>query len=428
MILTRIPPVIRRNMWLIAGAQVSAGAASQLIPSLGALMAVQLSGSTGLAGAASSMLGLGRLLIAYPVGVISDRFGRKSGLFLGLALSLLGSLLIGLSMLVTDLGLFFLGVLVFAFGAGAVSQLRVAATDMYPASRRAEGLGFLFTASLAGAFVGFGLVSLSELYGDIAPIEPIALTWFLTPVVFLPAFLFVAFVRPDPLQISAHLDRYYAGYREPRHRPEALPAERSGFRVFLGDYPTLVAFVSYFAVQGNMSMMMAVTALVLHSHGHDLTAISLAVAIHTVGMFAPSMALGTLSDRVGRRWVMLFGVLTAAAGSVAVVTTPSYWLITAGLFLVGLGWSAVNVAAIALIADRTSPYERGRAIGANDTFGGAASIALPLAAGPIAAGLGLAAVGIFAMALVVVPTLLLLRLQEPAPGRFGGPVLLRTLP
>jgi hypothetical protein len=73
-----------------------------------------------------------------------------------------------------------------------------------------------------------------------------------------------------------------------------------------------------------------------------------------------------------------------------------------------------------LIADRTSSTVRGRAIGTNDTFGGASSIALPLVGGPLAAAFGLEAVGIFAVALMVLPVLLLSRLREPSPGRYSA--------
>jgi MFS family permease len=422
----RIPPLIKRNMWFIATAQVSAGAASQLTPALGAVIVVRLAGSTGLAGAASSMLGLGRMLVAYSVGTIADRYGRKAGLYLGLFLSLNGTLMVGSSVLLSSLPLFFTGVLVFGLGSGAVSQLRVAATDMYPPSRRAEALGILLTGSLVGAFAGLGLVSLADGLGGPLSVEPLALTWFLAPAVIIPAAVLISRVHPDPREVSINLERYYPGHAiaEAKARPEV--GGESGFWVFVRDYPRLTAFVSYFAVQGNMSMMMAMTSLILDHHGHGLPAISLAVAIHTVGMFAFSLPLGRLSDFIGRRWVMLLGVLIAASGSLLVVATPLYWVITSGTFLVGVGWSAVNIAAVSLIVDRTVPLERGRAIGTNDTFGGAASITMPLLAGPLAATFGLGVIGVVAVALMVLPLLLLLRLYEPKPGVYALPAPIET--
>jgi MFS family permease len=304
-------------MWYIAAAQVSVGAATQLTPALGAVIAVRLSGSTGLAGAATSTLGLGRMLIAYSIGAITDRLGRKVGLFIGLFLSLVGGLLAGFSVSHSSLGFFFVGILIFGFGAGAISQLRVAATDMYPPSRRAEAVGFLLTGSLVGAFGGLGLVSFSELLAPALGADRLALPWLLTPAVILPAAFFIARVRPDPLQISMNLDRYYPSYRRPAPAATGTAPESGGMGVFVRDYPVFTAFVSYFAVQGNMSMMMAMTSLVLSHHGHGLSAISLSVAITwweclvsrsrwvplaTASAAAGSCCLGLWSRPRGRCW------------------------------------------------------------------------------------------------------------------------------
>lgn len=416
-----IPGFIRRNLLFIAAAQLSAGTANQLTPTLGAVMTVHLSGSTSLAGFATGLFGLGRMLVAYPIGSLADRHGRKAALFLGIGIGLLGAMLVGSSVLLFSLPLFFAGIITFGLGAGAVQQLRVAAADMLPPDRRAEGLGLLLTGSLLGAFGGFGLVSTADFLTGPIGIEPLALVWFLTPAVFLLAAAFITRVRPDPREIAGNLESYYPGYRASREQGAARgqAAADASFWSFVNDYPKLTAFVSYFAVQGNMSMMMAMTSLLLRHTGHSLPEISLSVAIHIVGMFGFSLPLGRLTDRVGRRWVMLLGVIIAGGGSLLVVATSHYWVITAGLFLVGVGWSAVNIAAVALIADRTSPLVRGRAVGTNDTFGGAASTSMPILAGPIAALFGLGVIGILGMLVMIGPLLLLLRLREPAPGRYG---------
>ena len=414
-----IPWLIKRNMVFIATAQACAGVATQLTPTMGALIAVRLSGTTALAGAATSMLGLSRLLVAYPLGTITDRFGRRAGLMLGLLLGVIGALTAGASVVIGSFPLFLLGVFVIGCGSGGIQQLRVAAADMFPPARRAEGIGYLLTGSLIGTFGGTGLVSLATALSPRLDLDPAALAWFMAPAVFLPAAFFIAFLRPDPKEIATNLIRYYPNYRPTAQQRAFEDAGPQGIRAFVKDYPKRTAFVSYFMVQGNMSMMMAMTSVVLDHHGHGLPAISLAVAIHVVGMFGFSLPFGKMSDRIGRRMVMLLGVLMAGGGSLVVVATPDYWPVVFGVFLVGLGWSAVGVAATALIADRCSPAERGRAIGANDTFGGAASIAMPLSAGPLAAAFGLPVVGVFGMAVMLLPLLLLLRLQETSPGSYA---------
>jgi MFS family permease len=166
---------------------------------------------------------------------------------------------------------------------------------------------------------------------------------------------------------------------------------------------------------------MAMTALALRRHDFSLSAISLSVAIHVMGMFGLSLPMGKLADRVGRRNVMLMGLVLASAGSWLVVATPAYTVITTGTFLVGLGWSCVNIAATALYADTTSPAERGRVIGANDTFTAAAAISMPLIGGVVVEYLGFPTLGLFGMALMLPALFFLLRLREPSPGVYEDP-------
>jgi MFS family permease len=66
------------------------------------------------------------------------------------------------------------------------------------------------------------------------------------------------------------------------------------------------------------------------------------------------------------------------------------------------------VAATAVIADVTRSFERGRAIGANDTASAAAAIVLPLLAGPAVEFFGLSALGMLGAGLMVPPFVLVL--------------------
>ena len=68
-------------------------------------------------------------------------------------------------------------------------------------------------------------------------------------------------------------------------------------------------------------------------------------------MYAFSIPLGRLADRAGRGAVMFPGVAITLVGAGLVAFADPYWLITLGTFLVGLGWSAANISATALIAD-----------------------------------------------------------------------------
>src|SRR5262249_51017584 len=79
-----LPAVIKRNTRLLAVTQACVGVGNQMVPALGAIMVLQLLGSPALAGIATGILGGCRLLVAYPIGALTDRHGRRVGLVLGL--------------------------------------------------------------------------------------------------------------------------------------------------------------------------------------------------------------------------------------------------------------------------------------------------------------------------------------------------------
>ena len=129
-------------------------------------------------------------------------------------------------------------------------------------------------------------------------------------------------------------------------------------------------------------------------------------------MFAFTIPLGKLADRLGREKVMYPGVLVALVGAILVAFTDgSYWLVTLGTFLVGLGWAAANVAATALIADHVETGERGRAIGVNESFAGASNVAMALVTGPILQWSGLPMTGLVAVLVALPPLIMWAALQ-----------------
>ena len=406
-----IPALVRRNTLLLAASQAIGGIGGQMIPSIAPVMIVRLSGTDALLGFAVASMGISKFLAAYPVGQVTDRYGRIAGLLLGNAVCLVGSIVLGLAVLVWSLPLLIAGLLIFGVGVAGTQQLRLAAADMYPPNRRAEGLGYVLTGSLIGALLAPALVATAQAAAPALRMDPAALVWLLVPLALVPCMLLVAQVRPDPKEIASNLARYYPGYVAPAApRPAgALPVPSVG--AWLREYPKLVAFSASAIAQGTMSLMMALTSVTLAHHGHELSAISLSVAIHVIGMFGFSLPLGWLADRAGRRTVLLGGLVVLAAGAILVPVSDEYWIATLGTFLVGVGWSGASVAASALIADTTEPAQRGRAIGLNDSFAAAGAIAFPILGGPLAAAFGLMTAGVVAAALTVPVMLLALRLQ-----------------
>jgi MFS family permease len=160
-------------------------------------------------------------------------------------------------------------------------------------------------------------------------------------------------------------------------------------------------------VQGNMSIVMVLTSLVLSHHGHSLSAIAFSHMFHSCGMFGFTIPLGRLCDRIGNKNVMVPGVAISLVGAGIVAFTGFFWTVTLGTFLVGIGWAAANVAATALIADQFPTQERGRAIGVSESFAGGTAVAVALVTGPLIEWSGLPATGLIAVLMTLPPLMML---------------------
>ena len=409
-----IPTLIKRNTALLALSQSFIGAGTQLAYGIGPLMVLAVTGSASLAGLTVGLFGISRFLVSYPVGKITDTFGRKPGILFGQGLALVGTIASGLAMLAESAVGLTIGMLVFAMGVSAAQQLRVAATDMYPPRMRGLALGFIATGSLIGIALSPFVMGLAELIGERTGLAAIGLPWLMLPALILVGMALVTFVRPDPKEIGMHLERYYPGYTPP---PKVAAGQQSEFSAvaLLRFAPTRLAIVSNCAGQGNMAIVMVLTSLVLAHHGHSLTAIAVSHMFHAAGMFAFTIPLGWAADRMGREWVMYPGVAITLIGALFVALAEGFWSVTLGTFLVGLGWAAANVASTALIADHSDTAHRGRAIGVSETGGGAMTLLAAVITGPLIEYASLPAAGLAAALIAVVPLAMLVA-DRIAPG------------
>ena len=393
----------------------------QMVVTFGALAMLKLTGQVALAGLATAIVWGGRVVIVYQSGKWMDKVGRLKVLQTGLILASIGIVLLAVSMAVNSLPGFIIGLVISGLGWGATQQNRVAVADMYPSKRRGEGIGYLLTASIIGAIAATPFVALATLTGDLLVIDHYATAWLLS-LVFLPmASLALKLVKPDPQEISRNITAYYPDEKQdsPDIQGNGSNTVVRSTREYLLFYPVLAAFAVSALVQGNMTMMMALTSLVMNEHSVQLTLISLAISIHIIGMYGLSVPLGKISDRIGRRKLLLIGAVTSATGAFLTPATADYTIMTLGIFLVGVGWSAGTVATTALVSDLTTYSERGRIIGANDFFLSLASITFPVIGGIVASAQGFGGLGLLGLLIPIPAVILAVLLKETTPGVYS---------
>ncbi|MEM8562365.1 MAG: MFS transporter [Pseudomonadota bacterium] len=113
--------------------------------------------------------------------------------------------------------------------------------------------------------------------------------------------------------------------------------------------------------------------------------IGLAMGIYGLTQALLQVPLGWLSDRIGRKPVIVAGLTIFAIGSIVAAIADSLWVIVIGRALQGAG--AITAAVMALVADLTRDEQRTKAMAlVGITIG--ISFALALVLGPVVAGAG----------------------------------------
>jgi MFS family permease len=190
---------------------------------------------------------------------------------------------------------------------------------------------------------------------------------------------------------------------------------RAALRV-LGSRPPARLGVSAMAVgHAVMIGVMAMTPVHIRGAGHGaartLTIVGVVLSFHIAGMFAFSPVFGWLTDRFGRRPVIVAGiVLLLGACALAGVAGHHQARLAGALTMLGLGWSATMVGG----------ELRASAQGLSDLAMGLAGATAGAASGVIVEGWGYPALTLLA-ALATVPLILLVSVTpvarvSPSPG------------
>ncbi|WP_404433445.1 MFS transporter [Microbacterium lacus] len=379
--------VQRRTVWVLSLGQVLGGVAFGATISLGAVLASEVSGDESFSGLAAAAVTLGTALVAVPLAAFARRFGRRFSLSLGMAIALVGVVLVIIAVGARAFPLLLVAFLFVGAGQAANLQSRFAATDLATDASRGRDLSIVVWATTVGAVLGPNLAGPGEILGDAVGMPPLTGPYLFTVGgQVLGILLYLVLLRPDPLLLA-----------------QRVVADRAATRVtsdiVKADAP-LVARYAIFAVaaaHGVMVSVMAMTPVHLLHHGADLTVIGFTISLHIAGMYALAPIFGILSDRVGRVPTILLGqalliaaLLTASFGEASTVA------VTIGLVLLGLGWSASTVAGSALLTEASSEVRRTRRQGLSDF-----AMSIVGAAGAVLAGVILGGIGYGGLSLLV---------------------------
>lgn len=373
----------RRTVGLLALAQVLSGVAAGSVVSVGSLIAVELSGSDAWAGSVTTAATLGAALSALWLARLALARGRRASLSAGLALASVGAVVVVVAAVVQVFALLLVGAALMGVGSAVNLQARFAATDLSTAGTRARDLSLVVWTSTVGAVTGPNLVRLGEPTSRLTGLPELAAVFVFSAVGMVAAMLVLwVGLRPDPLLTARALGGGAAGPRPHVPLRAALAT--------LGRYPRAVAaLVGILVAHAVMVAVMSMTPVHMAGHGASIELVGLTVSLHIAGMYALSPVMGALADRLGATAVLVGGLAVLVVASVVSgVGGGSHGAVTVGLVLLGVGWSAANVAGSAVMAGAIPGDERVTVQGVADAL-----MSLAGAGGGALAGVALAQVG-----------------------------------
>ncbi|MFY1690890.1 MFS transporter [Plantactinospora sp. WMMB782] len=429
--------VQRRTLLLLCLTQIIGGTGMTIGMTVGVLLGARL-GGTAVSGLVQSASVVGGALLAVPVSRIMRTGGRRSGLAVAYLAGALGGVLIVVAAMLAWVPLLFVGAVLFGGGTTAGLQARYAAVDLAEPTRRGRHLSIAVWATTIGAVTAPNLAAPADRSLAWTGVPVLAGPFVFSVLAFvLAAGVLLVFLRPDPLLTARRLAAPTpaeapipaeagaaadgaAGSGAPVRRDEGL---RGALRV-VRDLPAARLGISAVAT-GHLVMVgvMVMTPVRLgewHSDAHLLRVVGLVLSLHIAGMFALAPVVGWLTDRLGRRAVILGGLgLLLAACAVAGTAGHDTVRISIGLTLLGLGWSGTMVAGSTLLSESVPVEVRPAVQGLSDLTMGLAGALAGALSGFVIQVAGYPVLNLLA-AVAVVPLLALaLRTALPRVGADG---------
>ena len=310
-------------------------------------------------------------LLAAPLwGRMSDRYGRRPALLIGLSASAIAYVVFGFA---STVWLLFLSRLVQGAGGGTTGVAQAYVADTVEPADRARALGWLSAATSAGVMVGPAIGSFAAHLGQAAP-GLVAASLCLINVFF--AWKWLPESHKEPALKSA----------QPR-RPPWHPAW-----VALRHPTTTIGRLLWIYGVGMLAFasMTSVMALYLGAEfGIDEKTIGyIFLYVGVLSFVMRSLLLGPIVDRIGETWAMRIGTMLLVLGLAVYPLPRSLWTLAIVIPLVPVGTALLFPATTSLMSRASDPRELGTTMGVAQTFAGLARVLAPILATTVFQRLG----------------------------------------
>ena len=289
---------------------------------------------------------VGGAISTLPMSLLMKRLGRRAGFTVGALIGMIGAALCSLALVQGNFWLFCLGTMVFGVYNAVAQYYRFAAADAVTAELKPRAISLVLAGGLVGGIVGPEVSKHTiEFFG----------TRYLGAYLSLIGFLVLVTGVLQLLRIPSP-----AG---DDHKAPARP-----LREIIAQPVFIVAAAGAAIGYGVMNLLMTATPLAMRLCGHPYSAAATVIGWHVIGMFGPSFFTGNLIRRFGVLQVMAAGALlmyVVVGIALSGISVPHFWL---ALVLLGIGWNFLYIGGTALLSEASSPSERAKTQGANDSI------------------------------------------------------------
>ncbi|MFC1885994.1 MFS transporter [Thermodesulfobacteriota bacterium] len=319
--------------------------------------------------------GLSRLCINLPAGILGERLGRKNLMWVGLAINGVCLYMTGRSQSIGDMAVwrFMSGGGAAMYMTGAMSYIADISTSENRGRMMSLQLGSLLLGTDIGPIIG-GFVA-----------DRMGFRW--------PFYLAAIFACLASMWVLTHLKES----RRDINKPSSTDSQPTSRKPIIDlDFQTMgrlltnptFLFVScftllvFFTRTGSRQTLLPLLAV--EQAGMSATKIGVLFTFMTAINLLLVLPVGSLTDRLGRKAVILPGVILSLAGLSIFSWSANIPLFFVGAFITGLGTGMIGPAPAAYIMDLAPPGKTGITVGLYRSFGDLGAILGPLLLGYIA--------------------------------------------
>ena len=334
-----------KNAWVLSLSNAVAGSTLPLMHLAGTLAGSQLAPSPDWSTAPIALMILGTACSVIPVSRTMQHFGRKTGIYLFLAVGIIVCILAMTALNIASFTLFCIASFILGSFNATLLQSRFAAMESVGIEGRTTAASMFMGSGIIAAFVGPEIA----LIGKDLFVTAYQGSFLMAAMCIVISAAMLTFYKPESIPIA----------------PEVKPKIAAN-QLFLN--PTFcLALASAAVAYIVMSFIMPGTPLSMHEvHRHSLVDTKWVIQSHIAAMFLPSLFAPVLARYAGLRGMMLLGLISyciAIAVGYSDNSTQGFWM---QLVLLGVGWNFLFTAGTTLLPSTHQEEDRFKAQSIND--------------------------------------------------------------